>query len=121
MRDDYTGRMEVELRAAPSIGRKIKSADLPLPYLTVFAPRYVRDIVRRVFVEREWNGSYASEEDGKFNARKEKEGREERDTRRAVRRKVKRVEDRGGRGKRERGVDSFLFRCGRRGDGGRGG
>ena len=32
MRDDYAGWMEVELRAAPSIGRKIKSADLPLPY-----------------------------------------------------------------------------------------
>ena len=45
----------------------------------------------------------------------EKEGGKEKDTRRAMRTKLAKEEGRGGRGKRERGVDSFLFRCGRRG------
>lgn len=49
MRDDYTGRMEVEL-----LLQSVEKLNRPIcPYLAVFAPRYVRDIVRRVFAQRE--------------------------------------------------------------------
>lgn len=103
MRDDYTGWMEVELRAVPSIGRKMKSADLPLPYRicpalrsrhreTGFRPARM-EATRRRRMENSVPG--------------ERKGYEKKDTRGAMRTKLKKEEGRGGRGKRERGVDSF--------------
>lgn len=94
MRDDYTERMEVELRAF-SVGRKIKSVDFPFHIL----PHYVRYIVRRVFSDEKdeiMHRFILPTEDGKFEIEKMKS----RET---------------GTSKRERGVDSFLSRCGWRG------
>lgn len=91
MRDDYTERMEVELRAF-SVGRKIKSVDFPFHIL----PHYVRYIVRRVFSDEKdeiMHRFILPTEDGKFEIEKMKS----RET---------------GTSKRERGVDSFLSRCG---------
>lgn len=97
MRDDYTERMEVELRA-PSVGRKIKSVDFPFHIL----PHYVRYIVRRVFADEKdeiMHRFVLPTEDGKFEIEK-------------MKRKSRRET---GTSKRERGVDSFLSRCGWRG------